>query len=104
MALLGLMRGMGETGFGWSSTAEQVTAGLDLSGKTYLVTGARTGLGAVTVKTLASRGAHVIATARKIDDAKAALGGAAGTALSCELSDPASVRACVAAVKATGKK
>lgn len=104
MAVIGLFLGRGETGFGYSSTAAEVTEGLDLSGKTYLVTGVRTGLGALTVKTLASRGAHVIATARKVEDAAEALGGAAGTPLSCELSEPASVRACVAAVKATGKK
>ena len=104
MALVGLFLGKGDSGFGYSSTAAQVTEGLDLSARTILVTGARTGLGALTVKTLASRGAHVIATARKVDDARAALDGASGTALSCELSDPASVRACVAAVKATGKK
>lgn len=104
MALIGLLRGNGPSGFGYSSTATQVTEGLDLNGKTYLVTGVRTGLGSVTVSTLASRGAHVIATARKTEDAAAALKGASGTPLSCELSDPASVRACVAAVKATGKK
>lgn len=104
MALIGLLRGNGPSGFGYSSTATQVTEGLDLNGKTYLVTGVRTGLGSVTVSTLASRGAHVIATARKTEDAAAALKGVSGTPLSCELSDPASVRACVAAVKATGKK
>ena len=104
MGLVGLFCRNGSTGFGYSSTTADVTAGLDLNGKTFLVTGVRTGIGGNTVSTLTSRGAHVIATARKAEDAVAALNGAAGTPLSCELSDPASVRACVAAVKATGKK
>ena len=104
MALLGLFRGNGPTGFGFSSTSADVTAGLDLSGKTFLVTGVRSGIGANTVTTLTSKGAHVIATGRKSEDAAAVLAGAPGTPLSCELSDPASVRACVTAVKATGKK
>lgn len=104
MALIGLLRANGPTGFGYSSTAAQVTEGLDLTGKTYLVTGVRTGLGAHTVATLTGKGAYVIATARKVEDAKIALAGAPGTPLSCELSDPASVRACVASVKGIGRK
>ena len=103
MALIGWLRGKGPSGFGYSSTAADVTKELDLTGKTYLVTGVRTGLGALTVATLASKGAYVIATARKTGDAAAALAGAPGTPLSCELSDPASVRACVASVKALGR-
>ena len=104
MALIGLLRGNGPSGFGYSSTAAMVTEGLDLTGKTYLVTGVRTGLGALTVATLCGRGAYVIATARKIEDAATALSGKPGTPLSCELADPASVRSCVAAVKAVGRK
>lgn len=104
MALIGFLRGNGPTGFGYSSTATAVTKDVDLRGKTYLVTGVRTGLGAHTVFTLTEKGAYVIATARKVEDATAALAGAPGTALSCELSDPASVRACVAATKAVGRK
>lgn len=99
MPLIGLFFGNGPTGFGHNSTAEQVTEGLDLSGKNVLVTGVRSGLGAETVRVLRKRGAHVLATGRKKEDAAAG-----DTALACELSEPASVRECVAAVKATGRK
>jgi WW domain-containing oxidoreductase len=50
--------------FGISSTAEEVTAGLDLRGKTAVVTGCNSGLGLETMRVLALRGAHVIGTAR----------------------------------------
>lgn len=104
MALIGWVLAKGASGFGYASTATHVTAGIDLKGKTYLVTGVRTGLGALTVSTLQSRGAYVIATARRVEDAAAALKGGAGTPLSCELADPASVRACVVSIKALGRK
>ena len=45
--------------FGKDSTAEEVTAGMDLSGKTALVTGCNSGLGYETMRVLALRGAHV---------------------------------------------
>ncbi|MGW6376011.1 SDR family NAD(P)-dependent oxidoreductase [Rhodococcus sp. NPDC055112] len=47
-----------------ASTAAEVLAGIDLSGRTVLVTGATSGLGAETVRALAGAGAHVILTAR----------------------------------------
>jgi NAD(P)-dependent dehydrogenase (short-subunit alcohol dehydrogenase family) len=50
----------------------QVTEGLDLSGRTALVTGATSGLGLETMRVLALRGAHVIATGRSLDKAKEA--------------------------------
>ena len=53
---------------------------------------------------LAARGAHVIGAARtvaKANEAAATAGGKA-TGVACELSDPASVRACVEAVKKMG--
>ena len=58
--------------FGKESTAEEVTAGLDLSGKTALVTGANSGLGYETMRVLALRGAHVIGTARTQEKANTA--------------------------------
>jgi len=54
------------------STAEDVTVGFDLRGKTALVTGATSGLGLETMRVLALRGAHVIGTGRTLDKAKAA--------------------------------
>jgi NAD(P)-dependent dehydrogenase (short-subunit alcohol dehydrogenase family) len=50
--------------FGFASTAEEVIAGVDLTGKTVVVTGASSGLGLHTAKTLASAGADVVATVR----------------------------------------
>jgi WW domain-containing oxidoreductase len=41
--------------FGSDSTAEAVTAGLDLAGRTILVTGATSGLGLETMRVLALR-------------------------------------------------
>ena len=58
--------------FGADSTAEEVTAGLDLSGKTYAITGANSGLGYETMRVLALRGAHVIGIARTMDKAERA--------------------------------
>jgi NAD(P)-dependent dehydrogenase (short-subunit alcohol dehydrogenase family) len=94
----------GPSGFGYGSTAEQVTAGLSLAGKTMLVTGCNSGLGQETLRVLALRGARVIGTARTQAKAQSSCDAVGGTtvALACELSDPASVRACVDAVKSSG--
>lgn len=50
--------------FGPLSTAEEVTAGLNLTGMTAVVTGCNSGIGFETMRVLALRGAHVIGTAR----------------------------------------
>jgi NAD(P)-dependent dehydrogenase (short-subunit alcohol dehydrogenase family) len=71
--------------FGASSTAEDVTAGLNLSGRTALVTGATSGLGLETLRVLALRGAHVIATGRTLDRAAAACTEAGATHTSTPL-------------------
>lgn len=101
MSLLGFFMPKGPSGFGYNSTAEDVTAGVSLEGKTILVTGCNSGLGLETSRVLALRGAHVFGTARTAEKATVAFSGMPGrfTALSCELSDPGSVRACVDAVK-----
>ena len=94
----------GPSGFGYGSTAEEVTVGLSLTEKTYLVTGCNSGLGLETLRVLALRGAYVVATARTLEKARAACAAVGGQTvpLACELSDPVSVRACVAAVVAAG--
>jgi WW domain-containing oxidoreductase len=101
-----MLRGKGKTGFGYKSTAEEVTEGLSLAGKTILITGCNSGLGFETMRVLSKRGAHVIGTARTLEKAKAATRSVEGktTALACELSEPSSVRDCVAQIKNSGRK
>ncbi len=53
--------------FGAKSTAREVVAGHDLSGKVAIVTGAATGIGVETARALALAGAEVIIAARKPD-------------------------------------
>jgi NAD(P)-dependent dehydrogenase (short-subunit alcohol dehydrogenase family) len=105
MSLVSIFKGAGPSGFGYGSTAEQVTVGLDLTGKTYLLTGCATGLGLETMRVIGLRGAYVIATARtaaKAETARVAVG-AEGTAIACDLADPESVRGCIAGVRALGR-
>ncbi|MCY4425554.1 MAG: SDR family NAD(P)-dependent oxidoreductase [Halieaceae bacterium] len=75
--------------FGAKSTAEEVTEGLDLSGKTALVTGCNSGIGYETMRVLARRGAHVIGTGRTLEKAQKACANIEGetTPLALELSD-----------------
>ncbi len=101
MSIYALFKGTGPSGFGYGSTAEQVTDGLSLAGQTILVTGCTAGLGQEAMRVLQLRGASVIGTARTIDKAKAA---GSSVPIACELADPASVRACVEAVKRHGAK
>ncbi len=96
-------------GFGPESTAEQVTAGIDLRGKTALVTGATSGLGFETARVLGLRGAHVILTGRTRDKAAAAIAQlqalgvrATLTPVALELTDFASAAACATEVAALG--
>jgi len=106
MSIYQLFASNGPSGFGYGSTAEQVTAGLSLQGKTMLLTGCNSGLGLETMRALALRGARVAGTARTREKADAAGRSVKGETLpfACELSEPASVRACIAAVKAAGLK
>jgi NAD(P)-dependent dehydrogenase (short-subunit alcohol dehydrogenase family) len=90
--------------FGAKSTAEEVTAGLDLTGRTALVTGANSGLGYETMRVLALRGATVIGTARTLDKAREACASVKGKAvpLALELTDFDSVVACAGEVQRLG--
>ncbi len=106
MSLYQYLQKPGPSGFGHGSSAEDVTAGMSLGGKTFLVTGCSSGLGLETMRVLALRGARVLGTARTLEKARAACAsvGGDGVPLACELSDPRSVRACVEAVLARGER
>ncbi len=104
MSVISMFRHNGPTGFGYSSTAEDVTQGLALAGKTILVTGCNSGLGLESMRVLTLRGARVIGAARteaKAIEAGRSVGGDT-IGIVCELADPKSVRACVAAIKQKG--
>ena len=56
-----------ETPFGFSSTADEVVAGIDLSGKWAMVTGSSSGIGIETARVLAAAGAEVTLAVRHTD-------------------------------------
>lgn len=106
MSFLPWSRESGPSGFGSHSTAEEVVADFDLSGRTVLVTGSNTGLGFETARVLVERGARVLATARTRQKAEwtcERLPGR-GEPLVCELSEPASIRSCVESVRDSGAR
>lgn len=95
--------------FGAESTTDEVLAGIDLTGRRYLVTGASGGLGLETTRALSSRGAVVVMAAR--DRAKNAEAAATISArhpaarlqlLDLDLASLASVRAAAAEMRASG--
>ena len=66
------------TPFGFGSTALEVIAGVDLSGKRTIVTGGASGIGIETARALASAGAEVILAVRNVK---------AGEAIAAEITD-----------------
>jgi NAD(P)-dependent dehydrogenase (short-subunit alcohol dehydrogenase family) len=91
------------TPFGFDSTAAQVVAGIDLSGKRAIVTGASSGIGIETARALAGAGADVTLAVRDTNagertaaDITASTGNAAIHVGRLDLADQASVAAFVA--------
>jgi len=97
--------------FGMTSTADEVLADVDLSGKHAIVTGVSAGIGAETARVLVSRGASVIGTARDLEKARGALGkvldaaqgGGSFELAQLDLASLSSVRACADRLVADGR-
>ena len=87
--------------FDADSTAEQVTADVDLGGKIAVVTGCTSGIGLETMRVLALRGAWVLGTSRSLERAEAACRGVRGktSPLELELSDFDSVVRCAETIR-----
>jgi NAD(P)-dependent dehydrogenase (short-subunit alcohol dehydrogenase family) len=88
--------------FGATSTAEEVTKGLDLRGKNAMVTGCNSGVGFETMRVLALRGAHVVGTARSLEKGREACALVKGrtTPVALELTDFSSVVECGRQIRA----
>jgi NAD(P)-dependent dehydrogenase (short-subunit alcohol dehydrogenase family) len=92
------------TPFGFSSTAAEVIAGVDLAGKRAIVTGASSGIGVETARALAGAGAAVTLAVRNIEageqaaaEIRTSTGNDAVTVGALDLSDLTSVVAFAAA-------
>jgi short subunit dehydrogenase len=88
------------TPFGFHTTAAEVVAGIDLTGKKAIVTGGAGGIGAETARALAAAGASVTLAVRRTDAAKTVVaelrqstGNEAIDVRSLDLSDLRSVKA-----------
>jgi len=80
-----------DSGFTATSTTKDVIKGIDLHGKTAIVTGGYAGIGLETVKTLAQAGAHVWVPARDLKKAQKNLDIAGVTIKAMDLMDPSSI-------------
>ncbi|MFD6291613.1 SDR family NAD(P)-dependent oxidoreductase [Streptomyces sp. NPDC060205] len=92
------------SGFGRHSTADDVLAGIDLTGKLAIVTGGYSGLGLETTRALAKAGARVVVPARRRAVAEEAVAGIDGVEVDeLDLGDLESVRAFADRFLASGR-
>ncbi|MFF8941937.1 SDR family NAD(P)-dependent oxidoreductase [Streptomyces sp. NPDC014864] len=92
------------SGFGATSTAEDVLRGIDLTGRLALVTGGYSGLGLETTRALTRAGAHVVVPARRPAAAREALAGVDGAEVDeLDLGDLDSVRVFAERFLASGR-
>jgi NAD(P)-dependent dehydrogenase (short-subunit alcohol dehydrogenase family) len=97
--------------FGATTTTDEVLAGLDLSGKRILITGASAGLGVETARALAARGAWIVGAVRDLAKGERATQvvrdqaqhGGGIELVQLDVASLASVRACAEALVAAGK-
>nr|CAB3500226.1 unnamed protein product [Digitaria exilis] len=96
---MGSFPSKGRFGFSPSSTAEEVTAGVDGRGLVAIITGASSGIGLETARVLALRGVHVVMAVRNVPAGRSAregivskIPGARVNVLELDLSSMASVR------------
>jgi NAD(P)-dependent dehydrogenase (short-subunit alcohol dehydrogenase family) len=92
------------SGFGVDTTAAEVLAGIDLSGKTIVVTAGYSGIGIENVRSFSAAGATVGVPARRPDQARAALDGLERAEVDeLDLADLESVRAFAERFLASGR-
>ncbi|SEN15141.1 NAD(P)-dependent dehydrogenase, short-chain alcohol dehydrogenase family [Duganella sp. CF517] len=99
--------------FGAQSTADEVLAGVDLTGKRFLITGVSSGIGLETARALLARGAGVVGAVRDIDKAEpataplreaASRAGGSVELIALDLASLRSVRAAADQLLAAGKR
>jgi NAD(P)-dependent dehydrogenase (short-subunit alcohol dehydrogenase family) len=92
------------SGFGATSTASEVLAGIDLTGRLAIVTGGYSGIGLETTRALTRAGAHVVVPARRRATAEEALRGFDNVEIDeLDLGDLESVRAFAERFLASGR-
>ncbi|WP_242123882.1 SDR family NAD(P)-dependent oxidoreductase [Sphingobium sp. Sx8-8] len=98
--------------FGEKSTTDEVLAGVDLAGRSVLITGVSAGLGVETARALAAHGASVVGTARDLEKAgqatqavreAASAGGGSLELIELDLASLASVRKAADALVGQGR-
>ena len=94
------VEGVPRSPFDENSTAEEVTAGIDLKGKLAVVTGCTSGIGFETMRVLALRGAWVIGTSRSLERAQDACKRVKGVTspVALDLADPDSIVSCAESI------